>query len=403
VRRLRYLILGAGPSGLAVAHRLLDRGVPREDLLVLEKESSVGGLCRSQVVDGSPLDQGGGHFLDTKRSHVLQFLFRFLPEGEWQTFHRVAKIWLDGNEVEHPLEANLWQLPVEEQVAFLESIALAGCLRGEPMPDSFPEWVRWKLGRRIADRYMLPYNRKLWGSDLNNLGTYWLHKLPQVSFKEALLSCLERRPFGELPAHGTFLYPKHHGYGEVWRRMGEAIRDRLVTSSGLERIDLSTKTVNGQWCAETIISTIPWPAWIGLCDIPAAIRQKIDSLKSVSIDVDYVPDSVNSDAHWIYHSDENTPHHRLLLRANFCTGSRGHWTEANSSRSIAEPYWRYRNEYAYPISTRDKPKAVEAILNWSQSQGIFATGRWGKWDHMNSDVAVSEALTLTDTCIDRRC
>src|SRR5947207_1003594 len=172
--RVKYLILGAGASGLSFAHTLLRQG--EDSFLVLEKEAEPGGLCRSRLVDGAPLDIGGGHFLDVRRKDTLELLFRFMPESEWQRFSRVAKIRLRGVEVDHPLEGNLWQLPVDAQVDFLESIARAGSVRGEPMPESFEAWTRWKLGERIADEYMLPYNRKIWRMDLNQLGTYWLYK-----------------------------------------------------------------------------------------------------------------------------------------------------------------------------------------------------------------------------------
>ena len=72
-----YVILGAGPSGLAFAHMLLDAG--KTSFVVIEAEDEAGGLCRSVEVDGAPLDIGGGHFLDVKNTRVTDFLFRFLP------------------------------------------------------------------------------------------------------------------------------------------------------------------------------------------------------------------------------------------------------------------------------------------------------------------------------------
>ena len=41
----------------------------------------------------------------------------------------------------------------------------------------------------------------MFGNDLNLLGTYWLEKLPNVSFEETLLSCLEKRAYGKDPGH----------------------------------------------------------------------------------------------------------------------------------------------------------------------------------------------------------
>jgi UDP-galactopyranose mutase len=73
MEKIKYLILGAGPSGLAFAHTLLQHG--ETSFLVIEKESRAGGLCRSEFVDGHPLDIGGGHFLDTSQ-----------PTGYWSLF-----------------------------------------------------------------------------------------------------------------------------------------------------------------------------------------------------------------------------------------------------------------------------------------------------------------------------
>ncbi len=394
MKRVKYLILGAGPSGLALAHTLLDHGVPRTDLIVLEMEQVAGGLCRSETVDGSPLDIGGGHFLDIKHREVLELLFRFMPENEWNRHDRISKIRLHGQLVDHPLEANLWQFDTATQVDYLESIAHAGCVRGTNAPESFAAWIRWKFGARIADDYMLPYNRKIWSMDPDLLGTYWLHKLPDVSFRETLHSCLEGKPHGSLPAHGVFLYPKLHGYGEVWRRMADSLGDSLLCGITIEAMDLANLAINGSWQADHIFSSVPWHAWLDWCDLPQGVKDDINSLINVGIDVDYVPETLKEDAHWIYEPDEQLGHHRKLLRANFCPKSRGYWTETNTNRSTDPCGWRHRNPYAYPVNTIDKPARVSRILEWARENRITGFGRWGTWDHMNSDIAVKTAIEL---------
>jgi protoporphyrinogen oxidase len=388
------LILGAGPSGLSFAHTLLNRG--ENSFLVLEQESEAGGLCRSTVVDGAPLDIGGGHFLDVRRKEVLDLLFRFMPESEWARHDRIAKIRLRGQEVDHPLEGNLWQLPVEVQADFLEGVAQAGAVRGEAMPEQFEDWIRWKFGQRIAEEYMLPYNRKLWRMALNRLGTYWLHKLPAVSFRETLLACLTRNGQGALPAHAQFLYPRLHGYGEVWRRMGEALGNRLLLNTPVANIDITSLTVNGSFKAARLISTIPWTVWSQAARLPAEISAAISRLINVSIDVDYQPATPQGKAHWIYEPDQRLDYHRILCRASFCPGSRGCWTERNSSVSPPASAFRHRNEFAYPVNTVDKPAAVEAIARWATRTGIIPLGRWGLWDHVNSDVAVAQAIQAAE-------
>ena len=349
------------------------------------------------MVDGAPLDCGGGHFLDVRRKEVLAFLFSFMPAEEWDTYNRVAKICLRGQEIDHPLEGNLWQLSKADQVDYLESIARTGSVSGDSMPDDFEGWVRWKLGERIAQEYMLPYNQKIWSMELAQLGTYWLYKLPDVSFRDSLRSCLEGKPFGALPAHGIFYYPKKYGYGEVWRRMGEALGDQLKLNCPVTNIDIPNRVINGVYKADVIISTIPWTLWPHLSALPDVVADAVRELKHASIDVTYWPENLKTAAHWLYEPREDIDYHRILVRHNFCPGARGYWTETNSKRSKATQNIRFRNEYAYPVNTRNKPIAIKIIMDWARSQSIIGAGRWGCWEHMNSDIAVAEAMQLAFT------
>lgn len=399
MKKFRFIILGAGPSGLALAHTLLDRGVPLSEILVLEKESSAGGLCRSETVDGFPLDIGGGHFLDIKHKEVLEFIFRFMPESEWNRHDRISKIHLREQMVDHPLEANLWQFDIKTQVDYLEAIAQAGCIRGTPAPESFAAWIRWKFGDRIADDYMLPYNRKIWSMDPDLLGTYWLHKLPDVSFRETLHSCIEGKPYGSLPAHGVFLYPKIHGYGEVWRRMAESLGESIQLGVSIESFELASRTINGTWQADHVFSSVPWPAWLKWAALPEAVQSDIRALCNIAIDIDYIPESLEENAHWIYEPDEQLPHHRKLLRSNFSPGARGYWTETNSMRRSEATGWRHTNSYAYPVNTIDKPARIARIMEWAKTRKITGFGRWGTWDHMNSDIAVKQAIALGNAIV----
>ena len=395
MNHVRFCILGGGPSGLTFAARLKEAGI--SSFVLLEKENEAGGLCRSTQVDGSPLDIGGGHFLDVRKQAVLDFLFQFMPRSEWNEHTRVSKIRLRGREIDHPLEGNLWQLPVSDQIDFLGSIAQAGCVSGRPQPEKFDEWIRWKLGDRIADEYMLPYNRKMWSMALDQLGTYWLYKLPDVSFRETLQSCLERKAGGTLPAHGTFLYPRLYGYGEVWRRMAESLGDRFVANCRVEKIDLTNRVVNGEFKYDRLVTTIPWPNWRTWNVLPAEIDRAVGSLVHTSVDIDYCAQNEATDSHWTYDPSEETSCHRLLFRHNFCPGARGYWTETNASRSGASLAFRHRNEYAYPVNTIGKPEAVATISRWAAANHILPLGRWGTWEHMNSDVAVDLALKAADS------
>jgi protoporphyrinogen oxidase len=143
---MKYLILGGGPAGLSFANALLQRG--RDNFIVLEANKEAGGLCRSRDVDGSPLDIGGGHFLDVRRQKVDGFLFGFMPIDEWDMYVRNSQIEINGHYLNHPFEANIWQLDIDSQVEYLKSIAAAGCNTGMEMPKEFVHGFSGNLGIR---------------------------------------------------------------------------------------------------------------------------------------------------------------------------------------------------------------------------------------------------------------
>ena len=405
MHKVKYLILGAGPSGLSFARTLKDRG--ENSFLVLEKESEAGGLCRSTGVDGSPFDIGGGHFLDVRRPKVNELLFRFLPENEWNLYERDSRIELDGMTIGHPFEANIWQMPLDKQVEYLESIARAGCNSGEPMPEKFVEWITWKLGEKIAQDYMIPYNQKMFADELDALGTYWLEKLPDVSFKETLLSCLTHKPYGTQPGHAKFYYPKEYGYGEVWLRMADSMKEHVVYDCSAISIDCEAKTVTGsngkQYQGENIITTIPWNSFSEIKNMPSELVMDIAKLKSSAIETRYVPENLDTEAQWIYYPEEKLPYHRILVRHNFCEGSKGYWMETRQERTAlfeeADASYRYLNEYAYPLNTIDKPQIMKRLLTYAESKQIYGLGRWGEHNHYNSDVTVERAMKLAEELV----
>ena len=400
---MKYVILGAGPAGLSFANRLLQLGVT--DFCVLEAENEAGGLCRSCMVDGTEFDIGGGHFLDVRRPKVNQFLFGFMPEDEWALFDRDSRIAVKGQMIHHPMEANIWEMDLEKQVEYLKSIAVAGCNLGKEMPTEFVDWIFWKLGDRIAEDYMIPYNQKMFSKELNQLGTYWLEKLPNVSFEETLLSCLTKKAYGTQPGHAQFYYPKKYGYGELWRRMGAALGDKLLTGKKVSEINYETRTVkttDGEvYSADTIITTIPWTSVSSHVGMPEELLTCIGKLKYSSVETRYYEENLDTEAQWIYYPDPALSYHRILVRSNFCANSKGYWTETNSERIDLLPEedkdrFAYMNEYAYPLNTIDKPAIMEKLLAWAKDHKVIGLGRWGEWSHYNSDLTVDLALKLAD-------
>lgn len=399
---MKYLILGAGVAGLTFA-TCLKKNRGEDSFTVLERNLEAGGLCRSTDFEGTPIDIGGGHILDVRRPRVTKFLFEFMPESEWNKYVRDSRIVLGNITVNHPLEANIWQFPLEEQVEYLESIAKAGCNSGATMPKKFVDWIRWKLGDKIADDYMIPYNKKMFGDNLDELGTYWLEKLPSVSFKETLLSCLTKKAHGKQPGHAEFYYPKKFGYGEVWRRMAQSISKHIEYGKSIREIDFNSNTVTtsdgGKYTAEKIITTIPWREFDDLRGMPKEIADDIKKLKYTAVQIKYFAENLNSKAHWTYFANPALPYHRILYQHNFNDNWRGYWTETRAERVegvLQDGKTSFLNDYAYPLNTLDKPRIMNRLLAWCREKNVYGLGRWGEHCHYNSDLTAELAMTLAE-------
>lgn len=401
---MKFLILGGGPAGLSFAARLKKNGI--SDFLVLEKENEAGGLCRTVQIDGAPFDFGGPHFTDVRNPEVVQFFFDYLPKDNWSEYDRNSKIMMpNGQIINSPIEANIWQMSQEDQIDYLESISKAGCNRNEPMPEKFVDWIHWKLGDKIAENYMLPYNQKIYGDNLNELGTYWLYKLPNVSFRETISSCIKRQFFGQQPCHAHFLYPEKLGSGEVWKLIAEDLGSNITYNSIIKSIDFNTNTVETEdgtsYQAEYIITSIPWAEFENISGMPEELLAKVRRLKHTSLELRYVRETIDTDASWLYCPDINLPFHRAMVRANLCPGAVGMGVETREERVslFGDSYpsaYSYMNKYAYPLNTIGKPEIMKELLAFGHERNVYGVGRWGEHEHHNSDVVVEKMFDLAD-------
>src|SRR6476620_9328728 len=104
-------VLGAGVSGLSLAHFLEQRG---QDVEVFEASAATGGLCGSETVDGYVADKAGGHIIYSTDREVLAFILGMLGEGGAVESRRETRIFHHGSWVTYPFENGLADLPKED-------------------------------------------------------------------------------------------------------------------------------------------------------------------------------------------------------------------------------------------------------------------------------------------------
>ena len=224
-----------------------------------------------------------------------------------------------------------------------------------------------------------------------------MEKLPDVSLKDTLTSCLAHEPHGALPGHSQFYYPKKYGFGELFLRMAARIKDYIRYNEPARILNVNQRVVNGEYQAQVIINTVPWNSFEEIQGSNPEIDELIHKLEYSSVVIEYQDDEVSTDAHWTYYPDESMDYHSILWRENFCENSKGYWTETNLKRyHVNEEKFAYTNEYAYPLNTVEKPMVIEKLLDWFGGYNIYGLGRWGEWEHLNTDVTVEHAMNFVE-------
>ena len=181
----RILILGAGLAGLSAAWHLQRLGI---DCQIFEKETEVGGLCRSKKINGFTFDCDG-HLLHFKHSYNLQLVKDLLGKNIIR-HKRSAWIYSFGRFSRYPFQANLYGLPkAVVKDCLLEFIKLHR--NGSKIKEntSFRQWIDKTFGKGIVRHFMIPYNTKFWTVPLDELTCEWIDGFIPVPTLNQIIEC----------------------------------------------------------------------------------------------------------------------------------------------------------------------------------------------------------------------
>ena len=404
-----YLIIGAGVTGITLCKKLREKGI--DNVVVLEALPEAGGLCRTRNIDGNVLDIGGGHFFHTKFSEVFDYVFQYIPKQEFNYIERISKIEINGKTIDYPIESNIWQLPEEDQIEYIISVVRNGEALKKAEPNNYEEWIRWKLGEKICDEYMVPYNKKLWGVEPSEMDLDWLYKIPRVEVKEVLKYCLEQKQDkNKFPAHINFYYPKKGGFQRIVDALVEAEKENIVFNFKVEKLDYKDDSwiVNDEFCAKNVINTTPWNDLYQALDEPVQLRDTFRKIKYNRIIVSLCKHNYDADWHWRYIPDMDKQHHREFYIGNYAEDSKkcNIYTETelmrfqeNKANRCFDIMENYITDAAYPIPVLGHQKAIDTILKYYQEKRLYGIGRWGQHSYQNADVSMYEAIKFVENMI----
>jgi len=435
---MNVAILGGGLTGLTVGYLLSQKGI---EFTVLEKESECGGLMRSLIEDGYTFDYGGSHILFSKDKEALGFLVDLLGDNVVAN-RRNTKILYKGRYVKYPFENGLADLSPEENFECLREFVqtLVKKERGELLePRNLNEWFYYMFGKGMADKYMIPYNEKIWKHDTTDISLEWVERIPNPPVDDILKSSLGISTEG-YTHQLNFQYPVVGGIQTVTRALENAMSKHIQRQFPVKSITKKSRkwvVSDGERGIEfdKVICTIPIHDLVdalanGGTSIPSDVknavgRLKFNSMITIMVGVD-VPQL--NDLSWLYIPDKIPLTHRISFPSNFSPKVAPEGKSsilAEVTCNYGDEVWNKKDEdlidrvvndlhelkiidkesvcftrlkrakYAYVISDLDFEKNMKTVSNFSSKIGIDLVGRFAEFRYMNMDACVRRAMDYT--------
>lgn len=190
------LIIGAGMTGLCYA-----MFAGHDDYLILEKENEIGGYCRTIKRNGFVWDYSG-HFFHFQDSAIKDMILEAMNEEKMVAVIKKTRIKYKDRLVDYPFQKNIHQLDKEELLDCIFDLFTVA----KDEYENFQEMLYVKFGKSIAEKFLIPYNEKLYACNLNTLDKNAMGRFFPYADKEDIIRNF--RNANNFSYNGSFVYPQ---------------------------------------------------------------------------------------------------------------------------------------------------------------------------------------------------
>ena len=251
------LIIGAGVSGISYAN------FTNNDFLIIEKEKEAGGYCRTIKRNGFVWDYSG-HFFHFQNPEIEKYVCKNIDPDLLLRVEKHTQIYYKGKYIDFPFQKNIHQLDKEEFIDCLYDLFTPH----NGVVSSFKEMVYANLGKSIAEKFLVPYNEKLYACDLDSLDMNAMGRFFPKANKEDIIMNFKSHDNSSYNSH--FTYPKTGAIEYVNSLLHNIDNDKVYLDEELISIDTEkkiAKTNRREIHYDRIISTIPLPNLLTKCGI----------------------------------------------------------------------------------------------------------------------------------------
>jgi protoporphyrinogen oxidase len=410
------LIVGAGISGLATAAALGGRSY-----LVLEADAAIGGYCKTVHDSGFVWDYSG-HFFHFKHPEIEAWLRERMPGQRVRTVEKRSFISYKGTMVDFPFQKNIHQLPKDELIECLHDLYFARQGGTEAPEGNFKEMLYGRFGRAIADKFLIPYNEKLYACDLATLDTSAMGRFfPHAELADVIrnMKVADNRSY-----NATFTYPEGGAFEYVKAIASEVRSDAIALSEPLLAIDLFAhvaQTPKREIRFERVVSSAPFNRLLelaGAAHDPSAYTSNKVLVHNLGFDK-----KGPMGVHWIYYPGRSSIFYRVGFYDNIFDADRlsiyveiGYPMDADVSPEATLP--RVLSDLraegvvtdhrlvarhavvmdpAYVHVTRRSIAEHARLAGELRTHGVHSIGRYGGWTYCSIEDNIVEARELVGT------
>lgn len=426
MRNKKIAILGGGLTGLTLANLLQKK----YDVEVFEKDDVPGGLCRSFNFGGFTFDIGG-HIIFSKDQQALNFMMKTVGiKNLYKKPGRDAIVYKD-KLINYPFETDLAKLGKQEVYECLHDFFINDIQK----PKDFHEWLHFTFGKSLAEKYLVPYNRKVWKIEPKKLDMNWVAKIPRPDPEEMIKSCMGIL-FEVKFARKDFYYPKKGGIQALTDNLAKNIKDLRLNSEvfALKKIGRKweIRTKNEKLEFDDIVSTIPVFHLIKILGTPpkkisAALKKmRYNSIAIACLGVD-MKNITEKTA--LYFPDEDFFPNRVCFMNNFCPenapkgkssviceityhpkGNISSLSDHEILNNVIDGLDKrkiipkdkivfkkvLRFPYAYVVFDKNYSESTDLVYSWLKKQGISTVGRFAEFQYLNMDACIRHAFDFVD-------
>ncbi len=417
--KVKNLILGAGLSGLTTAYYLGD------DYLILEKDATPGGYCRTIPNDRYVWDYAG-HFYHFQTEKYKKLFLDLVDEDQIIRQKKNTKIFYGGKLIEYPFQTNIHELEKNE---FIECLYDLYFREAKENYDNFLEMLYAKFGRAIVEKFLRPYNEKLYATDLRLLDKDAMGRFfPYADFRQVMESMGDNK---KATYNDEFMYLKK-GTGYFIDRLYETLdANKVKFGEEVVKIDLGSKMVTvasgATYAYENLINTMPFNQFLKICD-GTELADELSYNKVLVLNLGFDKASPNyKDEHWVYFPDKDLNFYRIGFYNNILHQEElSVYVEIGFNKKVDEKEINVEAELAKAlegmkkvgiiddsvklvdknillmdpayvhISTVENEK-VETKFAELEKQNVYNLGRYGRWTYN----CMEDCVGLADNLVER--